>query len=714
MLGSLVVLVKAHLQSRPSATRARGAGVERGTLKFLAGILKRYLLWATWLFTPLAPAAPPGGSILYSGFTFEAGQIFFHVGASSPDGGVDQPLPLNVLGPIFPASSADGQLLAVTAVDPARPNKVSPDVFVFNTQTGQGARITAFEDIAGAGGFLVTLPMYKAFSRDNRRLAIAGSLLLGGRGILVRTNDQGQVVGPYEPLSNVSSAPVLYVFDLTGASLPITVDLATASDQDLSHRGEGVDWIPNQNQLVVPTTTTVVTPNGTPVTVTALFVVDAVPDTFLNGRQPVQLTAPGAVSGGVFSGFVAAWDDDFQPKVSPDGRRIAYIRNSSVFLSSGFLDFTTPSLRVLNLDGSGDFEVARFAKGAYVTHVDWSPDGARLVFDLGQQLTSSGFPTKAINPATAELYQLDLNSGQITRVRPAPAAFPAWSPVDLLGVGPVTPPTVGLNEPAGGRQFVAPATFELEATPTPAPGRTITRVEFFDGSTRLLELTAPPWILRANGLPAGRYLYRARAFDDAGQFADSPVLEIVVTEPTGGENSPPQLSPIAPQTVRVGETLVVSAQASDPDAGQILVFNLQAGAPPNVSLDAASGVFTWTPTADQVGEHTITVRVTDSGQPPLSASATFAVTVQAAITGGDDRLRIGARRQADGFIQLTVAGGRPEEVFRFEATEAFRGADTIWTPLATLVQGATPLLFTDPESRDRPRRFYRAVRIALP
>jgi hypothetical protein len=24
------------------------------------------------------------------------------------------------------------------------------------------------------------------------------------------------------------------------------------------------------------------------------------------------------------------------------------------------------------------------------------------------------------------------------------------------------------------------------------------------------------------------------------------------------------------------------------------------------------------------------------------------------------------------------------------------------------------LLFTDPESRDRPRRFYRAVRIALP
>lgn len=672
------------------------------------------IVWKTLLMSSLALAAPPAGSILYSGFTFEAGQIFFHVGASSPDGGVDQPLPLNVLGPIFPASSADGQLLAVTAVDPARPNKLSPDVFAFNTQTGQGARITAFEDFAGAGGFLVTLPMFKAFSRDNQRLAIAGSLLLGSRSILVQTNDQGQVVGPYKPLSNVSSAPVLYVFDLTGASLPITVYVTDASDQDLSHRGEGVDWMPNQNQLIVPATATVVTQNGTPLMVTALFVVDAVPDTFRNGRRPVQITAPGAQIGGVFSGFLAAWEDDFQPKVSPDGQRLAYIRNSNVFLSSGVLDFTTPSLRVLNLDGSGDFEVARFAKGAYVTHVDWSPDGTRLVFDLGQQLTNGGFPTKGINPATAEIYQLDLSTGQINRVRPAPAAFPAWSPVNLLGVGPVTPPTVGLNEPAGGRQFVAPATFELEATPTPAPGRTITRVEFFDGSTRILELTAPPWILRANGLPTGRYLYRARAFDDAGRFADSPVLEIVVTEPTAVENSPPQLSPIAPQTVRVGETLVVSVQASDPDAGQTLVFSLEAGAPPNASLDAASGVFTWTPTADQVGEHAVAVRVTDSGEPPLSVSATFAVTVQAATTGGDDRLRISARRQADGFVQLTVVGGRPEEVFRFEATEALRGADTVWTPIATLVQGEVPLLFTDPESRDRPRRFYRAVRIALP
>lgn len=690
------------------------SGVERGPLRFLAGIWKRYLLRAAWFFPPLALAAAPGGSILYSGFTFEAGQIFFHIGASAPDGGVDQALPLNVLGPIFPASSADGRLLAVTAVDPARPNKVSPDVFVFNTQTGQGARITAFEDIAGAGGFLVTLTMYKAFSRDNQRLAIAGSLLLGGRGILVRTNDQGQVVGPYEPLSNVSSAPVLYVFDLTGASLPITVDLAPASDQDLSHRGEGVDWIPNQNQLVVPVTTTARTQNGTPVTVTALFAVDAVPDTFLNGRQPVQLTAPGAVSGGVFSDFVAAWEDDFQPKVSPDGRRLAYIRNSSVFLSAGLVDFTTPSLRVLNLDGSGDFEVARFPKGAYVTHVDWSPDGAHLVFDLGQQLTSGGFPTKAINPATAELYRLDLNSGQITRVRPAPAAFPAWSPVDLLGVGPVTPPTVGLNEPAGGRQLVAPATFELEATPTPAPGRTIARVEFFDGSTRILELTAPPWILRANGLPAGRYLYRARAFDNTGQFADSPVVEILVTEPTGAENSPPQLSPIAAQTVRVGETLVVNLHATDPDAGQSLVFSLEAGAPANASLDTASGVFTWAPAPDQVGEHTLTVRVTDNGALPLSATVAFTVTVQEAIPTGDDRLRIGARLQADGFVQLTVAGGRVEEVFRFEATDALRGAETVWTPLATLVQGNAPLLFTDPQSRERPRRFYRVVKIALP
>ena len=50
--------------------------------------------------------------------------------------------------------------------------------------------------------------------------------------------------------------------------------------------------------------------------------------------------------------------------------------------------------------------------------------------------------------------------------------------------------------------------------------------------------------------------------------------------------------------------------------------------PEGATLDPATGVFRWTPTEAQgPGKYPITVRITDSGGPPLSAEQTFIVTV---------------------------------------------------------------------------------------
>ena len=59
-----------------------------------------------------------------------------------------------------------------------------------------------------------------------------------------------------------------------------------------------------------------------------------------------------------------------------------------------------------------------------------------------------------------------------------------------------------------------------------------------------------------------------------------------------------------------------------------LTFSLDAGAPAGASINPVTGVFTWTPTEAQgPGVYPITVRVTDNGQPPKSATRTFTVTV---------------------------------------------------------------------------------------
>jgi hypothetical protein len=93
-------------------------------------------------------------------------------------------------------------------------------------------------------------------------------------------------------------------------------------------------------------------------------------------------------------------------------------------------------------------------------------------------------------------------------------------------------------------------------------------------------------------------------------------------------NQPPVLSPIPEQLGYVLLPLSVSTSASDPDAGQSLSFSLDPGAPRGAVINPGSGVFSWTPTRnDARSTNRVTVRVTDNGIPPLSATQTFNIIV---------------------------------------------------------------------------------------
>src|SRR5205807_167523 len=110
-------------------------------------------------------------------------------------------------------------------------------------------------------------------------------------------------------------------------------------------------------------------------------------------------------------------------------------------------------------------------------------------------------------------------------------------------------------------------------------------------------------------------------------LSDNETIQITVSNAPPA-NQPPVLTTIGPKSVTAGTSLAFTAQAQDPD-GNTLAFGLDAGAPAGATINAASGAFTWTPTAAQVGTFPITVRVTDNGTPPLSDSETIQVTVNA-------------------------------------------------------------------------------------
>lgn len=92
-------------------------------------------------------------------------------------------------------------------------------------------------------------------------------------------------------------------------------------------------------------------------------------------------------------------------------------------------------------------------------------------------------------------------------------------------------------------------------------------------------------------------------------------------------NQSPNLDPIDDQRVEQDQLLSVQMAAGDPDLPlNDLTFSIGAGAPIGASIDSGNGLFTWTPSAQQApSTNAITVRVTDNGIPPLSASQSFSV-----------------------------------------------------------------------------------------
>jgi len=105
-------------------------------------------------------------------------------------------------------------------------------------------------------------------------------------------------------------------------------------------------------------------------------------------------------------------------------------------------------------------------------------------------------------------------------------------------------------------------------------------------------------------------------------------LSFSATSSQSNANTAPILATIPNQSVYANTLLTFTASATDTDQPpQILTFSLGTGAPTGASI-TTNGVFTWTPTAAQSpSTNTISVIVTDSGQPPMSATNSFSVVV---------------------------------------------------------------------------------------
>ncbi|NLF33147.1 MAG: hypothetical protein GX591_19960, partial [Planctomycetes bacterium] len=156
-----------------------------------------------------------------------------------------------------------------------------------------------------------------------------------------------------------------------------------------------------------------------------------------------------------------------------------------------------------------------------------------------------------------------------------------------------------------------------------------------DGDAVSYRLTAAPsgmeieeqtglitWSRGAQSLPPGNYSVAVEAADGFGGAARQSFTLTVYAPP---ENQPPVFRSIPAVAAYVSAGYAYDADAFDPD-GDTLVYRLTES-PAGMSIDPATGVIQWTPTAEQVGVHAVSLRVSDG---PLEAEQTFAVRAFAA------------------------------------------------------------------------------------
>lgn len=132
------------------------------------------------------------------------------------------------------------------------------------------------------------------------------------------------------------------------------------------------------------------------------------------------------------------------------------------------------------------------------------------------------------------------------------------------------------------------------------------------------------------GQDGNTYGFYSIAHDGAGNVESKGTVAEATTMTLS--NYPPVMAPVSNAFIVVGQQLVVTNQAYDPNTP--IIFSLGSGAPAGAMI-TTNGIFRWTPSCAQGSTtNTITIWATDSGTPPESSSVTFTVKVPECIQAG--------------------------------------------------------------------------------
>lgn len=198
------------------------------------------------------------------------------------------------------------------------------------------------------------------------------------------------------------------------------------------------------------------------------------------------------------------------------------------------------------------------------------------------------------------------------------------------GGGSNITPTVSITSPSNNSNFTEGATIVITADAADSDG-TVTKVEFYNGTTKLGEDTTSPYEYSWQNVSAGSYSITAKATDNDNANTTSSAVSVSVT---GGTNIPPTVSITSPNnsdTFTEGASITITANAADSD-GTISKVEFYNGST-KLGEDISSP-YSYVISNASVGDYSLTAKATDNGSASTTSSV-VSITVNSDTGGGD-------------------------------------------------------------------------------
>ena len=268
---------------------------------------------------------------------------------------------------------------------------------------------------------------------------------------------------------------------------------------------------------------------------------------------------------------------------------------------------------------------ARFAAGSPVLMQANATDGDGSITAVEFRTTSSSGPLLArvtTPPFVATVSNLAPGNVAIVAVVTDDRNALASSIPARITIAANVPPSVQLTAPTMGTTSTAPANFALAATASDTDG-SVSKVDFYAGTTLIGSSTTSPYTSTWNAVPAGTYSLTAKATDNSGAVVTSAPVSVTVVA-----NASPVVSLQAPSAggqYFAPATIQLSANASDSD-GTVARVDFVVGGTVIGSSNTPPYTFIW----DGVpgGSYSIMAVATDD-QGATTASAPVSITVAA-------------------------------------------------------------------------------------